>query len=468
MADGRPTLATLLRGRSRREVAAFVAALYDARGVTTHVDDGVVVVDGDRYVVVPAGVAARVRDWLAGTPVGTADSVVAVDASRAETLATRYDVVVLTPADLDRLARYGLDRETADAVVRDQLGVGLDAIRPAEESRPPGASAAAGGADSHARTRSGSRRRDWAGGFPFASRSVDVGVLLLVVVAVVLVTTSGSFGLGGSLADPGNSEPRTPATIEPGAAPDAVGVANEPRPTPPANSSPADTDALAPGVTTDGITDANALAGAHARALSNRSYTWTLTYVEFINGTESGRSVESVSVATSTVYVSNVSTDGFLNSRGPISSRSSYADGERLYRPTADGFDAEPISERGGVGRHEGRAQQYYRILLDGQETSLVRTVLDTPRLYVVNIEGTRASTVRNYTATAHVAPNGVVHYYSGSYCFVPLGDAGSIGTCISLTMQYQAVGETTVEPPQWYGNASNATATADARTTAT
>jgi hypothetical protein len=153
------------------------------------------------------------------------------------------------------------------------------------------------------------------------------------------------------------------------------------------------------------------------------------------------------------VYASRVSTDGFLTARGPVAYRPSYADGERRYRPTVEGVDSTPLEQRGPTGLQEARASQYYGILLDSEETSVVRTILGDPRLYVVDIAGANTSTVRNYTATAHVAPDGTVRYYAGSYCYRSFrNDTREV--CLSLTMQYRDVGETTVEPPRWYADA--------------
>jgi hypothetical protein len=150
------------------------------------------------------------------------------------------------------------------------------------------------------------------------------------------------------------------------------------------------------------------------------------------------------------VYVSNVSHDGFQTYRGPIGSQPAYADGARRYQPTADGLENTTV-EDGDVGRQETRARRYYGILLDGQDTSIVRTILGGSRLYVVDIEGTSAVTVRNYTATAHISPEGIVYYYSGSYCLASFGREDPRELCISITMQYRDVGETTVEPPSWF-----------------
>jgi hypothetical protein len=48
--------------------------------------------------------------------------------------------------------------------------------------------------------------------------------------------------------------------------------------------------------------------------------------------------------------------------------------------------------------------------------------------------------------------------YYSGSYCYVPFRGADAGETCLSLTMQYRDVGETTVDRPAWYAERQNAT----------
>ncbi|WP_152043169.1 hypothetical protein [Salinigranum salinum] len=450
-----PSLASLLRRRSRTEVAAFVAALYAARGAETRVEGGSVVVDGSRYLVVPAGYRARVRQWLPGairsTPHGatasTPDRVVAVDAARADALAERYDAPVLTPATLDDLARYGLDHEIADAVYRDHLGRSLDDVAPAAaRSRSPDA-------PDRATTDSSAPNRDDVRD-PASLSTGAVVATVAVLASVVLLTTAAALG-GGPLAGGSDGVPTTTATPAPGVATDEADVANSPRPTPDETEEGSERNetsglVLAPGLTTHGVVDADALAEAHATTLANRSYTWELTYVEFANGTKVGSATETVAVAAPSVYVSNVSHDGFLTYRGPVDSRPAYADGTKRYQPTATGLENTTI-EDDDAGRQQSRARQYYGILLDGQETSVVRTLLGGPRLYVVDIEGTSAVTVQNYTATARISPEGIVYYYSGSYCLASFGRDDVRELCLSITMQYRNVGETTVEPPPWY-----------------
>lgn len=466
----RPTLASLLAARGRHDVAAFVAALYDARGATTRVDSGDVLVDGDRYRVVESGPAARLRERFGGGPSASRspDIVVAVDAGHADALGERYGVGVVTPVDLDRLARYGLDRPAADAVFRACFDCAVANTAPVS---PTGTQS--------------TRRATPAGGTPAAPTPLfsqpSVLVVLLVAAAVAfgaaaapavdpgVDSLAATDGLDGGGAGAGSGDP--------GAGADEAGVANEPRPTTTPTLVP-DERRLAPGLSIDGVVDAEALATAHVRALSGNSYTWELTYVEFAGDNESGRATEVVTAENPTTYASQVETEGFLGARGPVAYRSSYADGDRLYRPTPDGVDSTSIEQRDPVGLQEARASQYYGILLTGEETSVVRTILGEPRLYVVDINGTAASSIRRYTATAHVAPDGLITYYSGSYCFAAYRDDGTRDTCITLTLQYRNVGQTSVAPPAWYTNASEpaspttttptTTPTATERTTAT
>jgi hypothetical protein len=471
MAADRPTLAALLRGRSRGDVAAFVAALYAARGAATRIDGDAVVIDGDRVVVVPAGPFARLhrlhrrlRSALPAattdaTPPPTVDRVVAVDAARTDALAGRYDAPVLTPADLDRLARYGLDRAAADAVYRDHLGAALADVAPPARSHPAsgsdGASTAASppsSSASPASPNSDAPGRD----ADEARRSAAVPAVAAVAAAtlvVALVVGSAPLGLGLGLGvDPstaaGDQSPSATPAETTARTPDGTSVSGEDSTGSPGTAP--DTLDLAPGLTAAGVTDADALADAHATVLTNRSYTWTLTYVEFADGERTGRATETVTVATSTVYASAPTVEGSLETRGPVADRPAYADGAKRYHPTADGLDAAALGSYGGVGRQEARARQYFGALLDAEETSVVRTILGGPRLYVVGLSGVGAPTVRNYTATAHVAPDGVVYYYSGSYCLAPFDDDAS-ETCVSVTMRYRNVGGTTVEPPSWF-----------------
>ncbi len=437
----RPTLAALLRERSRRDVAAFVAALYGARGATTRVDADGVVVDGERYLVVTGGHVAHLRARLGSRP-SPPDVVVAVDPFRADTLADRYGVPVRTSTDLDRLARYGLDRAVADQLFREHLDRTVGDVALATHAAVDTPSAPTPRA-SDGRPRRGRERE---------LRLPESAVLAaLVVAALVAFGAAASPSMGPEIDTLAGGDAAGDDAGGAGAAPDEIGVANEARPTSATSTTTPDARRLAPGLSIDGVADSEVLAEAHARAVANRSYTWELTYIEYASDDESGRATELVTVEHPTVYASRVSTDGFLTSRGPVAFRSSYADGERLHRPAADGIDSSSIEQRGPLGLQEERASQYYAILLAGEETSVVRTILGDPRLYVVDIDGTAASTVRNYTATAHVAPDGTVVYYSGSYCYVSFRSDETRETCLRLTMQYRNLGGTTVEPPAWY-----------------
>ena len=445
--SSRPTLTACLRGRPRDEIAAFVAALYAARGAETHVDGGAAVVDGERYLVVPAGYRARLRHHL-GTTAGSADRVVAADPARADALAARYDAPVLTPADLDGLARYGLDRAAADAVLRDRLGVAVDDLAPAGRPTPRTEGAAN---EATPPPRSGSRDHDGPKSKPVPAAVTVVAVAVLA--AVVLSVAPASLGTDGGVGVFAGEGERAGAsggvTPTPGATTADAAVANG---TSRANgTAERDPVGLAPGLTADGVADPEALADAHATALTNRSYTWEIAYVERSNGTEVGRATETVEVAAPSVYVANVTREGLHVSRGPVAVGPSYADGERRYRPTDEGVAASTVELDDGVGPQESRARRFLGVLLDGRETSIVRTILGGQRLYVVDIEGTTESTIRRYNATAHVAPDGVVYYYSGSYCLVPMRSTAVSEVCLSLTMQYRDVGETVVEPPSWY-----------------
>ncbi|WP_380679574.1 hypothetical protein [Salinigranum sp. GCM10025319] len=274
---------------------------------------------------------------------------------------------------------------------------------------------------------------------------------------VVLSTTPGSLGVaGGPFGADGES------TVAGTASPTAAGIDDADGPDPTDTPSASDEPLLAPGLTTEGVVDPIALADAHAAAVTNRSYTWRLTYVESVNGDEVGRATETVRVAAPSVYVSNVTREGFLVPRGPLSSWPAYADGERRYRLTADEVGVTELGDDDDPGRPATRARQYVLGFVNGREMSVGRTVSGGPRRYVVDIEGTNTSGIRNYTATAHVSSEGFVYFFSGSYCLEPVGDTDDRVVCLTLTMRYADVGATTVEPPSWYTawNATTPTAT--------
>jgi hypothetical protein len=464
----RPTLAALLRGRSRAAVARFVAALHAARGAETRVEGNVAMIDGDRVLVAPRRLAlvglevGRLRAPWRSPP--AVDRVVTVDAARAGLLSRRYDAPVLTPADLDRLARYGLDRAAADAVYREQFGRPVAAVDPAPGASPPATSSAAQ-----------SRRRERAPGRP--RPGTFVGALLVLAALALLGAAVAGAGAGPTAAPlpwPWDAADALSVSSPLTTTPASDGARSEPtsareaetrdaRSPPPSGATPTAVDrpdtALAPGLSVDGVTDVGALATAHAAALGNGSYRWELTYVESVNGTVAARGTETVRVDSRRRFRSTVDWTGDPLAFTPLATRGSYADGTARYRPATDGtgavtrslVDVHPAGEQGW------RATRYLRWYLSARSSTVERTITRWDRsIAVVVLNGTDYPGADRYAARAYVTDDGFVQSLSVSYVLTdPDGSLverdGSAPVHVRFAFHYYPGAGVSVSPPPWY-----------------
>ncbi|WP_152043170.1 hypothetical protein [Salinigranum salinum] len=431
-----PTLASLLRGRSSADVAAFVAALYAARGAETTVAGDVVIVDDTRYLVVTArqtAVVHRLRRRTT-TPRRRIDRVVAVDATRAARIATRYDARPVSAADLDRLARYGLDRATADTLYRDEFGYPLSAVAPVPDSPTTDGRA----------------------------RPSVVGVVTVVAALVLLGTAIAGVGVAaaplpwawGAFDDVSVS---TPSPLDGG--PRAIGTTGladddvtETTPPPePTTPSAREGEQFAPGLSSSGITDVAALAAAHRVALGNGSYHWELDYVEVANGSATASGTETVLVESRRRFVSTVAWTGEPTGSSPVATRSSYADGSVRYRPAANGTGVviRSLNDFPPAGEQGWRASRYLLWYLSAESSTVERTLVDTGRpTAVVALRGKAYPIAEEYTARAHVTADGFVRSLSVSY--VRTGpDTDPVR--VRFSFRYDVDPNVSVSSPVWY-----------------
>ncbi|WP_380679568.1 hypothetical protein [Salinigranum sp. GCM10025319] len=437
--SSRPTLAALLRGRSRTTLVRFVADLYDARGAETVVEDGAVVVDGERFLVVARGPIPAGFRTPRHAP-ATVDRIVAVDAPRAERLAARYDARPVSAADLDDLARYGLDREAADAVFRDRFGRPVSAVGP----RP--------------RLVASDEDDDSS-----ASRVVG-GVAVLAALAL----------LGLALSGPGAAASAFPWAWD---AADSISVSRPVTPSPPSDAgtdAPADPATLTvsdgnasggvdpdpsvpfpPGLSAAGDVDTDALAAAHAAALGNGSYRWDLAYVESVNGSVVARGTETVRVESRRQYVSAVDWTGSPVGVSPVAARPSYADGAARYRPAADGpgFVTRSLTDVPPAGEQGWRASRYLRWFLSGSLTtvSVENATVDHDErpVAVVTLNGTASVESERYAARAHVTADGFVRRLSVSYVLAEPDHPAPVD--VRFTFRYHPVDNVSAPPPPWF-----------------
>lgn len=232
-------------------------------------------------------------------------------------------------------------------------------------------------------------------------------------------------------------------------------------PTTEATASDAD---LPPGLSASGVTDAEAFAAAHAAALANRSYAYDReATVVASNGTELGRWSQHVQVGADRaefnftqratgVTVTGVSIDDtrtYTNGSVTFSNASVFRDG---YRRTAghgfaeSQFDGEQSLARAfdaaetSVEEVERNGATWYRVRArNGSETLTVRGANGTVEIAATDV-----------TATALVAPSGLVRNVTYEYDF----ERGGVAGHHTRTVEYSAVGETTVERPAWVADA--------------
>lgn len=333
-------------------------------------------------------------------------------------------------------------------------------------------------------TRAGRSGRAWRAG---------VAALVLVAVAVAVAGAAALGGVpGGAVAGPGDAsgsggvddESSAASSALPPDAPDSRGdspgsavstdedaravvgsgartvgtepaaangsVADETRP-PGGTTLPPDHPAtLPPGVAPGGVTDEVDLARAHARALEGRSYRVTLVHRETVDGRPAAVRRETVRVANATRYVSTVEGFGDLR-REPLVVRdaAAYVNGSlRAERGTGvDGSSFGAAFSAGVGGDPADRVATYVRWFLSVEESRVVDAVeRDGRRLYWLVLDGDSYPGVENTTGTALVDGTGLVHEVRRSYDY-PSED----GVGATVTVRYDRLDATTVEPPAWY-----------------
>lgn len=447
--SSRPTLATLLRERSRSARVGFVAALYAARGETTRVEGDVVCVGDERYLVASRwSDVAAVLDPRESPRKSGVDHVVAVDPARTARLEARYDAHVVSASDLDRLARYGLDHETADELYREQFGRSFDTVAPPAPD--------VSDHDTHSApdtSRSGPLHH---------APTIRLAVVSVLALLVIGVAFSGAGATMGVVALPWEWDASETVSVSTPAAPTAPSddAATATDTAPPSkvahswvgpNASFSDTDAFAPGVSSEGITDVSALAEAHAATLGNRSYRWELEYVEMVDGTVTARGTETVRVGSRRSFVSQVDWRGRPVGFTPVASRPSYADGTVRHHPTADdaGVATYSLTDLSPAGEQGWRASRYVRWYLSTANSSVERTLIHTERpTAVVEATGTTYPNAENYTVRAHVTSDGFVQSLSVSYV---LTDEERPPVAVQFTFRYHVDESVSVSPPIWY-----------------
>jgi hypothetical protein len=218
------------------------------------------------------------------------------------------------------------------------------------------------------------------------------------------------------------------------------------------NASESDSDVgFAPGLTTSGMADVDALAAAHAAALGNGSYHWELTYVESVNGSVTARGTETVRVDSRRRFVTSVNWTGDPVGFTPLAARSSYADGTARYRPDAEsGVVSHALSDLSPAGQQGWRASRYLRWYLSTDSSSILRTLDHTQEpIAVVVLNGTDYSRAEKYTARAYVTPDGLVRGLTVSY--VLAGNTEPQPILVQFSFEYHVDENVSATPPPWF-----------------
>jgi hypothetical protein len=463
------TFERALAGLSQPALAAFVADLWAARGWETRVetrDEDVHVVctraDETTRILLPGrrsvGATLRriVRDRLrrgstdrpgAGADADTGDAVDVVVSpdpdARAESIAAAAGARLYDARSLYDLARYGLDRTAADAVVRRHLGDGITiGVGP---GRASGDNPVA-------------RWRRWLTDPPARGlRTLVVVVAVVALVGALVVSVGTGFGgdgveteSAGSAFDDGFEMAPGPASAQ-GDAGGFVGVDPEGTGPPPGDGTVTDSPTaqlLAPGLTHDGVISAEALARAHATRVDGRSYVWRVTYTERPDDTTvRARTVHRVRNAS--VHRVDVETTGALaTDPGSLVPRPAYADGDLRYVLSRGRIVQRPLGSR---DHYAGHAERVLSRLLRGTDTAIVdvRERGGTVR-YLVSLSGSSEPDRKRYRATAVVTSEGVVPLVEAEWV-----DRASNVT-VSVRMTYDFVDDPTVTRPDWMGPASD------------
>lgn len=217
-----------------------------------------------------------------------------------------------------------------------------------------------------------------------------------------------------------------------------------------------ETSPLPPGVSGDGVTDAEKLALAHVGETRNLSYTWRDHYA-------SERRLATGSLWTNLTQIARVETESrytyWTNRRaddadGPFSilgNYSEYADRQGRYARFVDdgevvhrNYPRRPAHRR--VGRFTGNAVRQY---LSVDNASVAVTLVDGQRYYAIEGSGYALPSgweISNYTVDATISPDGFVRRLNASY----VRTRGDERETIRYGYAYGSVGNTTVEQPSW------------------
>lgn len=466
----------LVRGLSMDEFGAFVADLWRARGRDVRHTTGVIAasdpVTGTSEQLLIYGDGRRVRP---ADPSGeTADGRAVVVAPGGRRRASAGERPAIDADELYRLMRYAIGRDEANAMSWTYLDRPFYAV-----SRTPwwrralaaldATIGGAGGDRAHRRVRSLPRSRS------------------LAAAGAVLLLLAGAIGVAGSPIEPPGLSNRNEGVAIAGVTP-VENATTSPRRTesddvrrdsavttpqgfsdfrdPDVDTVDVDVERLPPGLGPGGVTDADALADAHARALNGQAYALEITHREYIGDRQTAIARERVTVASPTVYRSTVERSGLLRTDPlVIAEFVAYSDGTTRYeRRVRDGGRVAPSGSPspGGIGDDGGsvrdpfvdRTAAYVNWFLSVNESRIAGVAnRNGTRYYWIVTEGEPFPGFRRATGSVLVDESGIVHELQRAYD-VP----SRSGVSILVTVRFTDIGNATVAPPPWTDEARNGT----------
>lgn len=431
------------------ERTAFVAALWDARGWETTVDEDVVAErNGERRRI-------RVVDpGRFGMPnLDEADTLVAArDREAVRTAASEAGVEYVSPADLHDLLLYGIERETASDLYASMFGQPLERAPPEPES------------DDESEVERGGAVATASAALPTLSgnQRAIAAILLLVLVGVAVV--------GPPL--PADTPDQAPVTVGDATASDeragAIGGVSP---------SPTEPPGLLPGVTRAGVVHPSTLADAHIENIQNRSRVRSVTVTGPPNASVMGGTVarsQTTRIVNESHY-RHQATSQFAGEDEEAGRLGVYADGEQVYQRLSLRNDTRysrySIDERPAT-QYDDLSSYLYRYFAGADDTVVscaIEYETDCPT-YRIEIDGEPPSVlegdVEDYEALAIVSDQGVITTIRASYTLPDSDEDGEREQVrFALDYQFEAVD---VTAPEWLPEAQNATTTAAENSTPT
>ncbi|MFB6256308.1 MAG: hypothetical protein ABEH58_06210 [Haloplanus sp.] len=478
------TFETVLDGLDPAERAAFVAAVYAARGWGSERTDTVVFVRppggaGDGRRLVPPGVEAP-DDAAKLDPAELRESVrYAVTSDERTRLCRQFfdrppDAVGLAATAPETRPTAGDapgdDRSGSDASPVDD-GVRPDATHRTERNDAGAAPASETVTDDDGAAAGG--RRTLAASRPLLAAGVVLACAIAVVLFVappgVIVGDSGPDGPTPALSTPNASDTPVAATTTPA---DERGTAPVP-----SNESVEDSASgrlavlersYPPGVGVDGVENASALTAAHAAALSGRSYRLSVVVREFAGGRPTAVAWERTLVAGPARYRSRVRVAGtFRRPPDAVAPTSTYADG--TTRVVRVGSDTAPDGRIRFADSPAGNGSDTRGHRITGPAPDADSFASRTASL----LRGTLAQTETNVTGSFE--DDGTTHFWVAVKSVSPVAnvDRGTLlidergvvrevrytrtavatdATTVRQTVVIRITpGEVTVTPPPWY-----------------